>query len=102
MAYNWADYLVTKCHFRPTQNYLRDIVTRATNEAVPATTRRKAQAAIPNEYVPDFARYVFVNRVGMSQHRLMAAVQYARDYKTCITKEEERKKKLIAKKKRTA
>jgi hypothetical protein len=100
VAYNWADLLVTKYHFRPTQNYLRDIVTRTTNEAVPATTRRKAQVAIPSEYVPDFARYVFLDRVGMSQHRLMAAVEYAGDYKTCLTKEEERKKKLIANKRK--
>jgi hypothetical protein len=96
VAYNWVDYLVTKYHFRPGNYYLQEIITRASREAVAATSRRKAMAAIPSEYIPPFARYVFTNCVGMSQHRLLAFLQYSTDYKACLAKEEARRKRLLA------
>jgi hypothetical protein len=50
VAYNWADYLVTKCNFRPSQYDLQKIVSRTSNEEKAATTNRKALAVIPSEY----------------------------------------------------
>jgi hypothetical protein len=96
VAYNWVDYLVTKYHFRPGNYYLQEIITRASREAVATTSRRKAMAAIRSEYVPPFAQYIFTNCVGMSQHRLLAFVQYTTDYKACIAKEEAKRKRLLA------
>jgi transposase len=55
--------------------------------------KRKALDAIPSQYVPDFAEYVFQENVGMTQHRLLAAKQYVKDHELCATKKEARRKR---------
>jgi hypothetical protein len=42
VAYNWADYLVTKCNFRPSQYDLQKVVARTSNDEKAATTKRKS------------------------------------------------------------
>jgi hypothetical protein len=93
VAYNWADYMVTKCNFRPSQYDLQKVVARTSNNEKAATAKRKALAAIPSQYVPDFAEYVFQESVGMTQHRLLAVKQYVKDHKLCFAKKEERRKR---------
>jgi transposase len=93
VAYNWADYLVTKCNIRPSLYGLQKIVARMSKEEKAATAKRKALDAIPNQYVPDFAEYVFQESVGMTQHRLLAAKQYVEDHKLCAAKKKERRKR---------
>jgi hypothetical protein len=39
--------------------------------------------------VPDFAEYVFHESVGMTQHGLLAAKQYVKDYELCVAKKKE-------------
>jgi hypothetical protein len=72
---------------------LQQIVSRTTNEEKAATMKRKALAAIPSEYVPAFAQYLFDDAVGMTQHRTIALKQYVKDYKVCRAKREERRKR---------
>jgi hypothetical protein len=55
VAYNWADYLVTKCNFRPSLYGLQKVVARASMDEKAATAKRKTLDAIPGQYVPDFA-----------------------------------------------
>jgi transposase len=93
VAYNWAGYLVTKCNFRPSQYDLQRVVARASKEEKAATAKRKPLEAIPDEHVPEFAQYLFDESVGMTQHRLLAAKEYAKDYKLCLAKKEARRKK---------
>jgi transposase len=93
VAYNWADYLVTKCNFRPSLYGLQKVVARASKDEKAATAKRKTLDAIPSQYVPDFAEYVFHESVGMTQHRLLAAKQYMKDYELCVAKKKERRKR---------
>jgi hypothetical protein len=93
VAYNWADYLVTKCNFRPSLYDLQKVVARTSNDEKAATTKRKALGAIPSQYVPDFAEYVFHESLCMTQHRLLAVKQYVKDHKLCFAKKEERRKR---------
>jgi hypothetical protein len=92
VAYNWADYLVTKCNFRPSLYGLQKVVARTSKEEKAATAKRKAIDAIPGQYVPDFAEYVFQENVGMTQHRLLATKQYVKDHELCAAKKKERRK----------
>jgi hypothetical protein len=41
VAYNWADYLVTKCNFPPSQYGLLTVVSRTSNEEKAATMKKK-------------------------------------------------------------
>jgi hypothetical protein len=93
VAYNWAGYLVTKCNFRPSLYGLQKVVARTSKDEKAATAKRKALDAIPDQYVPDFAEYVFQESVGMTQHRLLAAKQYVKDHELCAAKKKERRKK---------
>jgi hypothetical protein len=93
IAYNWADYLVTNCNFRPSLYGLQKVVARTPKEEKAATAKRKDLGAIPDQYVPNFAEYVFHENVGMTQHRLLAAKQYVKDQELCAAKKKERRKK---------
>jgi flagella basal body P-ring formation protein FlgA len=88
VAYNWADYLVTKCNFPPSLYGLQKVVARTSKDEKAATAKRKALDAIPHQYVPDFAE-----NVGMTQHRPLAAKPYVKDYELCVAKKKERRKK---------
>jgi hypothetical protein len=93
VAYNWADYLVTKCNFRPSLYGLQKVVARTSKDEKAATAKRKALDAIPDQYVPDFTEYVFQESVGMTQHRLLATKQYVKDHELCVAKKKERRKR---------
>jgi transposase len=93
VAYNWADYLVKQCNFRPSLYDLQKVVARTSKEEKAAVGKRKALEAIPDQYVPDFAQYVFEESVGMTQHRLLAAKQYVKDNELCLAKKKERMKR---------
>jgi hypothetical protein len=94
VAYNWADYLVTKCNFRPSLYGLQKVVARTSKDEKAATVKRKALDAIPSQYVPDFAEYVFQENVGMTQHRLLAAKQYVKDHELCTAQKKGAKEKV--------
>jgi hypothetical protein len=93
VAYNWADYLVTKYNFRPSLYGLQKVVAHASKAEKAATAKRKTLDTIPSQYVPNFAEYVFHESVGMTQHRLLAAKQYVKDYELCVAKKKERRKR---------
>jgi hypothetical protein len=93
VAYNWADYLVTKCNFRPSLYGLQKVVARKSKDEKAATAKRKALGAIPSQYVPNFAEYVFEESVGMTQHRLLATKQYVKDHELCDAKKKDRRKR---------
>jgi hypothetical protein len=46
-----------------------------------------------SEYVPDFARYLLEETIGVVQHSTIAIKQYVKDHKVCLAKLEERLKR---------
>jgi hypothetical protein len=49
VAYNWVDYLVTKCNFRPSLYGLQKVVARTSKDEKAGTAKRKALDAIPGQ-----------------------------------------------------
>jgi hypothetical protein len=94
VAYNWADYLVTKCNFPPSQYDLQKIVARTSNDEKAATAKRKALGAIPSQYVPDFAEYIFHESVGMTQHKTVSGETVRERPQAMLRKKRGAKKKV--------